>query len=189
MRLIATLAALTALTVLPLTLNLTTAQAATPADAALQTTATPVGLPITAVAEWITAKGGTVTPVERNGDSTWITVRDGALTWFVFFYSCEGDVCGDIQFAASFVDAGITQTRINDWNRERRFLKATWFQGEGDALPQGVVQYDVLLNATGIDQLTDPTAVWIDMVAQFATFIGMQPAPAGSATPMVVPAQ
>jgi hypothetical protein len=151
------------------------AQTATPPQAAA---APQPGLAVADVSAWIASKGGEVQPVQRDGDDIWLAVKDGEMTWLIFFYGCANDVCGDIQFAASFSNPTITQTMVNDWNRDRRFLKAAFVPGAQGQDPSAIVQYDLLLGPGGVDQLTDPTAVWIDMVAAFATHVGVyKPAP------------
>jgi hypothetical protein len=153
------------------------AMAQTAAPSPAQTPSSP-GLAIADVSAWIASKGGEVQPVQRSGDDVWLTVKDGDMTWLIFFYGCVADVCGDMQYAASFSNPTITQTMVNGWNRERRFLKAAFFPGADGQDPSAIVQYDLLLGPSGVEQLTDPTAVWIDMVAAFATHVGFyKPAP------------
>ena len=90
----------------------------------------------------------------------------------IFFYSCETDVCGDIQYAASFSNDTITPDLINSWNRDRRFLKAFYMPAEADREATGVVQYDVLMEGNDVEQLTEHTALWLDLVAAFGTTVG-----------------
>ena len=96
------------------------------------------------------------------------------------FYSCQAEVCGDVQFSAVFANPSITPDMINQWNRDQRFLKAFYSPAAGEAQPGGVVQYDVLLlGGQGAAQLNDALAVWLEMVAAFAVHVGyFQPAPA-----------
>lgn len=149
---------------------------------ALAQTAPQPGLAVADVGAWVASKGGEVQPIQRRDGETWLTVKDGALTWLIFFYGCNNDVCGDIQYAATFSNATITPTMINDWNREHRFLKATFLpSGTAGEDPTALVQYDLLLVPGGVDQLNDPTAVWVDMVAEFARttgYLSATPAPA-----------
>lgn len=145
--------------------------AASTAGAPVQTAASP-GVSPEAVRAWLTSKGGTVSEVRREGDETWLTVSDGPLNWMVFFYGCEGGVCGDIQYAASFSNATITETMVNVWNRDHRFLKAFFAPGEGGGNQTAVVQYDVLIHGADVEQLTDHTALWLDLVAQFGRTVG-----------------
>lgn len=145
--------------------------AAAAAPAPVQTTAIP-GVSPEAVRAWLISKGGTVSEVRNEGGETWLTVNDGPLNWMVFFYSCEAGVCGDIQYAASFSNETITQAMINDWNRDHRFLKAFFAPAEAGREATAVVQYDVLLHSGDVEQLTDHTALWLDLAAEFGTAVG-----------------
>ncbi|MFN3932638.1 MAG: YbjN domain-containing protein [Brevundimonas sp.] len=144
---------------------------ATGQTAPAQTAADP-GVSVEAVRAWLTSKGGTVSAVNREEGETWLNVTDGPLSWVIFFYSCQADVCGDIQYAASFSNPGVTQAMVNDWNRERRFLKAFFAPGEAGGDPTAVVQYDVLIHSADVEQLADPTALWLDLVGAFGTTVG-----------------
>ncbi len=139
--------------------------------APVQTAADP-GVSPEAVRAWLISKGGDVSEVRREGGETWLTISDGPLNWMVFFYSCEAGACGDIQYAASFSNATITQAMINDWNRDHRFLKAFFSPGEAGRDPTAVVQYDVLVHSADVEQLTDHTALWLDLAAAFGTTVG-----------------
>ena len=141
------------------------------APAAAQT-ATDPGVSIEAVRAWLASKGGTVSAINRDAGDTWITVDDAPLSWVIFFYGCEADMCGDIQYAASFSNPTITQAMVNDWNRDRRFLKAFFAPGEGGGAPTAVVQYDVLVHSADVELLTDETALWLDLVGDFGTTVG-----------------
>lgn len=135
-------------------------------------TATDPGVSVEAVRAWLISKGGNVGEINRRDGETWISVNDGPLTWVIFFYSCEADVCGDLQYAASFSNPTITPTMINDWNRDRRFLKAFYTPGEAGGEPSGVVQYDVLVQSGDVEQLTDHTALWLELVSAFGASVG-----------------
>ena len=145
--------------------------AASPMTASVQT-ATDPGVPIEAVRAWLTEKGGTVSAVNRRDGEAWISISDGPLTWVIFFYSCQADVCGDIQYAASFSNPTITQAMINDWNRDQRFLKAFYAPGDTAEGGKAVVQYDVLIHSADVEQLTEHTALWLDLVGAFGETVG-----------------
>lgn len=166
------LATLAAAAVMALAGPAAAAGLSTPATAAPAQTATDPGLSAEAVRTWLTSKGGTVSEVNRQNGETWLSITDGPLTWVIFFYSCQADVCGDIQYAASFSNDTITPTMVNEWNRDRRFLKAFFSPAEGAGDPSAVVQYDVLLHSSDVEQLTEHTALWLDLVGDFGTVVG-----------------
>lgn len=159
-----------------------TSGAAVPAAVLQAAPAAPVqsGLAISVVRDWLISVGATVSEVTREDDRISITVTDGPLTWLVFFNGCEADVCGDIQYMAAFSNPTITPDLVNQWNLEHRFLKAYFTPGA--AAGTAIVQYDVLLvNGAGINQLIDPTSVWVGLLPTFATHVGFfvpEPAPA-----------
>lgn len=139
--------------------------------AAAQAPAQP-GLAISDISAWIASKGGQVQPVQRQDGETWLTVQDGPLTWFVFLYGCEQDVCSDLQYSTTFTNETITAERLNAWNREHRFLKAYHEPAAADGPSTAVVQYDLLLQSGGVEQLNDPTGVWVGLLQEFARYVG-----------------
>jgi hypothetical protein len=155
--------------------------AAAPAAAQTAAPAAEPGIAIADVGAWLTSKGGEVGPVRREGDETFFMVKDGPLNWALFFYGCQADVCGDIQFSAVFSNPGVTLDKVNEWNRDQRFLKAFYMPGAAGAAPSAAIQYDVLIHQGSVEQLNDPAAVWIGLLGIFATHIGyLAPAPAAA---------
>lgn len=139
------------------------------------------GLAISDVTVWLTRVGAGVGPVQRDGAAPYVVVTDGPLNWVLFFHACENDVCGDLQFSASFANADITLAQINAWNAERRFLKAFFAPGADGGAPVGTVQFDLILQPGGTAQLADPVGVWVELLRGFATHVGYfaqeEPAP------------
>ncbi|MFA4939676.1 YbjN domain-containing protein [Brevundimonas sp.] len=156
------LAAALALTVSPTTAGAALAQTA-PATASRGLTPAEVGT-------WITGLGGRVGPVQTENGLTFFTVTNAGLTWAVFFYGCEAGVCGEVQFSAVVPGAGATLDKVNAWNRDNRYLKAFHTSAE---TPTATVQYDVVvLSGGGVAQLTDPLAVWLQLLPKFAGEMG-----------------
>lgn len=150
-----------------------------------QTPPRPSGLAISDVSAWLASKGGEVSPVRREGDQTFFTVRDGGLTWAIMFHGCQADVCEDIQYSAVFASPSVTQEAVNVWNTEQRFLKAFFVPAQAGGNPSAAVQYDLLLHAGPVEQLTDPTSVWVGLLPRFATRVAglTSPPAAAPATP------
>jgi len=154
------------------------ALALAPARAQAQTAA-PDGLAIPAVAAWLEQKGLTVEAVQTDGAQPYMRVTDGALTWVLYFYSCEGQVCPDLQFSAAFTNATVTPEITNRWNRENRFLKAFHQPGSAGAAGTAVAQLDVLVDSrSGLTELEDAVAVWRGLLPQFAREVGYLTGPA-----------
>ena len=134
------------------------------------------GLRAADVSAWLTGLGGQVGPLQTADGQTYFAVNNAGLTWAVFFQSCQGDLCQDVQFSAVVASAGATPDLINSWNRDNRFLKAFYTPGADGKTPTGTVQYDVLtVPGQGVEQLTDPLAVWLQLLPLFATHVGLTP--------------
>jgi len=134
-----------------------------------------------AVAEartWLIGLGGSVAePTAADGVQV-LTVADQPLPWTLTFYNCAGaGLCDDVQYSAVF-SGPITAEQINAWNRDNRYLKAFFVPGETPDTAGAVAQYDVLLTATGTDQLQEPTVIWLQMLRQFAQSLAAAAAPA-----------
>jgi len=127
-----------------------------------------IGLTPSEVRTWLMEKGATVEEPRTIEGQTLLRVNDGSTNWLIFFYGCDvTGRCQDIQFAANIVAGGLSLDRINAWNREQRFVKA-YLQLNVDGTPSAVLQFDVLLLAgLGVDQLNDPTVVWLELLARF----------------------
>ena len=125
------------------------------------------GLTPAEVRAWLTEKGATVEEPQTIQGQTLLRVNDGSATWLIFFYGCDATGrCQDIQFAASVVADGLSLDRVNAWNREQRFVKA--YLQPNQSASTAVLQFDVLLSAgLGVEQLNDPTVVWLELLAGF----------------------
>ncbi|WP_292226258.1 YbjN domain-containing protein [Brevundimonas sp.] len=134
------------------------------------------GLRAADVSAWLTRLGGQVGPVQTADGQTWFAVNNAGLTWAVFFNSCQGDLCQDVQFSAVVASPAVTLDVTNTWNRENRFLKAFYTAGADGKAPTATAQYDVLtVPGQGMEQLTDPLAVWLQLLPLFATHVGLTP--------------
>ena len=130
------------------------------------------GVTLAEAAAWLTTAGATVgEPGEASG-RMYLPVNDGVLTWTLWFYGCPEGFCDDLQFGAVFKGQGVTQEKINAWNRDNRFLKAFFVPGAEGEEPRAAVQYDVVLTAPGMLHLSEPAGLWIDMLKQFARAMG-----------------
>ncbi len=156
------------------------------APAAPQPTA--LGVSPAAVIAWLAAQGATAGAIQEDQGRQYIRVDADGLAWLLFFQSCDNGLCSDVQFTTGVSNAVITPDMINGWNRERRFLKAIYEAPQGTGLPSAVVQYDVLLNAGGPEQLADHLSIWRSLLPQFARLTTGTPAAPASA-PAAAPAQ
>jgi hypothetical protein len=121
------------------------------------------------VAKWLQNAGYKAElSTDKGGDPLIKTAAQG-VNFTVYFYDCtEKPRCKAIQFSAGFdLKVPLTAAKINEWNRNNRYLKA-YIDDEGD--PH--VEYDVNVNAgrtkAGLD---DDFAVWTSMIDDFTKFI------------------
>ncbi len=144
----------------------------TPAPAT-QAQAPAIGLAIPTMTAFLTAQGLTVGAVEQDGPRRFVSVTDGPVRWVLFFQSCEGDVCSDLQYSFGFSNPAITLDGVNRWNRERRFLKAFFEPGATPEAPgAAATQFDVILNGVqGVEQMADPLAVWRSSILEFPAVV------------------
>ena len=170
-----------------LTLSVTPALAQTAAPAAAAPAVAPAaprpgvlaGVSPAAVVAWLNTQGAVAGAVQEEQGRKFVRVDADGLAWRLYFPSCQGDRCSDVQFTTGVANAAITPDLINGWNRDRRFLKAIYEVPTGTAPASSVIQYDVLLNTGGPEQLADHLAIWRSLLPEFARLT----TGSGSATP------
>ena len=145
------------------------------------------GLSPEAVRVWLSGLGAESATVTQEGDQAFLRVQDGQLTWGILFFGCENGLCSNLQYTGVFnAGADVTLERLNQWNIDKRFLKAFLVPAEGDQPPAAVIQYDLIVQADeGTDQLQEPTVIWVEMIREFATYVGF----GTEAEPVAAPAQ
>ena len=135
----------------------------------------PAGPNIGQISGLLTGEGVAVGAVEeRATPSPYFTATSDDLRWVLQFYRCRNEVCGDLQFGASFTNPQITQEMVNRWNGEKRFVKAFYEAGNADhADPMAVIQMDVVLSPDAdADQLGEWVSLWRQLSQEFALHIG-----------------
>ncbi|HEX8471676.1 MAG TPA: YbjN domain-containing protein [Brevundimonas sp.] len=126
------------------------------------------GVSPAAVVAWLNTQGAVAGAVQEEQGRKFVRVDADGLAWRLYFPSCQGDRCSDVQFTTGVANAAITPDLINGWNRDRRFLKAIYEAPTATAPASAVIQYDVLLNSGGPEQLTDHLAIWRSLLPEFA---------------------
>ncbi len=158
--------------------------AASPALAQTPAPAAPAvatkGVVVADARTWLIGRGGSVAEPTAEAGAQTLTIADQPLPWTLTFYNCAGaGLCDDVQFSAVF-SGPITVDQINAWNRDNRYLKAFFVPGATPETAGAVAQYDVILPATGTEQLQEPTVVWLQMLRQFAQSLAQAAAPAAA---------
>lgn len=106
----------------------------------------------------------------KSGDNgRYISSASGGINFDVDFYDCNAGRCASVQFQAGFdLDKGMSAAKINEWNRDKRYMKAYI-----DSSSDPHVGYDVNTSpGRTYEGLADDFSVWISTLPTFATFIG-----------------
>jgi|GEM_PF-882156 len=159
---------------------------ARPAPAAAPAAPRPpvVGISPAGIVAWLGTQGLSVGPLQQDQGRQYVRVDADGLAWLLFFQSCDNGLCSDVQFSTAVTNAVITPDMVNGWNRDRRFLKAIYEAPEGTDPASAVVQYDVLLDNGGPEQLNNHLIIWRNLLPQFARLTT-----GATAAPAAAPAQ
>ena len=128
------------------------------------------GLTVDEVAAWLQQAGYKGAIDKTDSGERYVTSAADGATFQVYMYDCkDGPRCGSMQFSMAFdLAKGLTPDKINEWNRDKRYIKA-YLDAEGD--PWG--QYDVNLSpGRTYEGLDDDFAIWRQTIPVFKTFIG-----------------
>lgn len=106
---------------------------------------------------------------DSQGDPK-ISSRISDTKYSVYFYGCEdNDNCSSILIKAGYdLNDGISASKINEWNREKRFAKA-YIDDDGDPF----LEMDVNLDYDGVGEknFEDTLDWWRISVEDFEEFI------------------
>ncbi len=107
--------------------------------------------------------------VKSGTNGRYIASATAGVNFDVYFYDCVSGRCASVQFEAGFDLAnGITTAKINEWNRDKRYLKA---YADSGADPH--VSLDANTSpARTYEGLADDFGVWTGTLPTFASFIG-----------------
>jgi hypothetical protein len=107
--------------------------------------------------------------VKSGTNGRYIASAAAGVNFDVYFYDCVRSRCASVQFEAGFdLTNGITTSKINEWNRDKRYLKAYVDSGSDPH-----VSMDANTSpARTYEGLADDFGVWTGTLPLFATFIG-----------------
>jgi len=125
------------------------------------------GVTLEEVAAWLSDQGQAAKITDDGNGHKIVSSSVGGVKFGVYMFDCNGDKCGSIQFAAGWPANGkIPVTRVNDWNRTKRWARAyldtsngIWLEADVDLTPGGTYE---LLN--------DNFATWKKTVDGFKEF-------------------
>lgn len=122
------------------------------------------------VIAWYLTEGATVEKTIDDYGDPLLSVTHLGRAFSIYFYGCTaGRDCDAIQFYSGYrTDGAVRQTEINDWNTNRRYLRA-YLSETGSAR----VEYDVFLGADGISagDFAEITGIWLRGMDDFETHI------------------
>lgn len=134
----------------------------------------PFGLAPQSVVDLLNRQQGLTAELVPDQTQPVIRVTGDQLEWLVVFYGCRAELCPDAQFSAAFRNPAITLETVNEWNRTRRYLKASYIAPATAEEPAGaVVQQDVMLPRSVAEQiLIESLTVWRNTLPRFALAVG-----------------
>ena len=123
------------------------------------------------VIAWYVGEGAEVRKTIDDYGDPLLDITHFGQSFQIYFYGCTaGRDCDSIQFFSGYrTDGGVMQATINDWNAQRRYLRA-YLSEAGNAR----IEYDVHLGEGGIARgdFADVTATWLRGMADFEAHIG-----------------
>lgn len=110
--------------------------------------------------------------VERETDAEGapkLLTRIEGTRFTIWFYDCDDGPCTSLQFSAGFdLNDPLSASKMNEWNRDKRFGKA-WIDDEGDPF----LEMNVALGAEGVSANSFDLSLdmWRIAMGQFRNFI------------------
>jgi hypothetical protein len=126
------------------------------------------GVSIDDVAAWLKERGQDEAKISDDGNGHKIVSSSlSGVKFGVYMFDCKGDKCGSVQFAAGWPVSGkIAASRVNEWNRTKRWARAYLDTSGGLWL-----EFDVDLTPGGTYELLDDNfATWKKTVDGFKDF-------------------
>jgi hypothetical protein len=126
------------------------------------------GLTREQVSSWLTGQGLTPNPRTDSNGASIVSSAVNGVNFDIYFFDCDSDRCRSIQFAAGWTNNGATGERVNEWNRDHRFIRA-YLDRQGN--PFG--EYDLVISPGGTwEEIDHAMDNWKSMIVDFKTFIG-----------------
>ena len=126
------------------------------------------GLTRPEVINWLSAQGIQATRQNDSNGADILKASVNGVNFDVYFYDCTADRCRSIQFAAGWSGIqSINVQRLNDWNKDHRFIRA-YLTPESYAFGE----YDLVVSPGGTwEELNHALVNWRDMIVSFKTYI------------------
>jgi hypothetical protein len=126
------------------------------------------GVTAAEVAAVLQAKGYQAEITKDDGGDPLIHSGADASKFSVLFYGCNAGRCSSIQFSTAFhIEGGLTLTRINTWNSDKRFG-----QGFLDKTNDPFIQMDLdVEHGYSTEAIANNLDTWVAVLHQFKIFI------------------
>lgn len=126
------------------------------------------GITVREMATFLQGKGYKA-EIKSGSTGQYLSSAGAGVNFDVYFYDCTSGRCASVQFEAGFdLTNGITAAKINEWNRDKRYMKAYVDSGNDPH-----VSYDVNTSpGRTYEGLADDFGVWTGTLPTFASFIG-----------------
>ena len=93
------------------------------------------------------------------------------INFDVYFFDCNDNRCGVIEFAAGGSNSSASAARIYEWNTTKRDLRV--YSKPGKVIR---AEQDVVVTRGTTENIDDYLALWPKMIVQFKTFMNLSPA-------------
>lgn len=118
---------------------------------------------------WLKDQGHAAKIATDGAGNKNVETSAGDTTFGVYLLDCSNDHCGSIQFVANWpASAKISATRVNEWNRTKRWARAyldgsnrLWLEFDADLTPGGTYEL-----------LDDELATWKKTLDSAKDFFG-----------------
>jgi hypothetical protein len=121
------------------------------------------------IASWLKSKGHDATITKDGLDHKIVSTTIDGVKFGVYFFDCQNDKCGSVQFAAGFPKGRITVDRVMEWNRTKRWARVYFDKSDGIW-----IEMDMDLTPGGTYELLgDELATWRSLLKTFKEFFNM----------------
>lgn len=121
------------------------------------------------IATALQGAGYKASPGKRDNGDPYIASAANGASFTIEFYGCEGEkACSSLQFYAWYKkEPFFSETLVNDWNKQKRFLKA-YIDNDGDL---GTTMDVSTLGPMGAENFEDVIDWWTVMSAELVSFL------------------
>lgn len=107
---------------------------------------------------------------DNTANDDFVGAQVKGVNFGVWFYTCDnGGRCKSLQYSAGWSGTKIPLDKVNDWNRDKRYLRA-YFARAGGLF----AEYDIDIIPGGTwEQLDFSLDRWSDRISDFKSYMGL----------------